>query len=145
MNVVNFWDEETTMTRKHGERILVVDDEFDVREGLAKLLAMEGYDVATAENGTRALERARAAEFDLVLTDLRMPGMSGVETLVELKKLQPDVMVIVVTGFASDATAANCVREGAYDVVHKPFDLNQLLSLIEKALDTGKGARPLPT
>jgi DNA-binding NtrC family response regulator len=145
MNVLDFWEDETPVTRKHHERILVVDDEFDVRQGLAKLLEMEGYQVSTAENGAMALERAKAAEFDLVLTDLRMPGLSGVETLIGLKKLHPELQVIVVTGFASDATAANCLREGAYDLVTKPFDLNQLLSLIEKAIAAQKQPVPLPT
>lgn len=143
MNVVDFWEEDFAPARKHHERILVVDDEFDVREGIAKLLGMEGYEVTTAENGARAIERAKASDFDLVLTDLRMPGMSGVETLMGLKELHPDLTVIVVTGFASDATAANCLREGAYDIVTKPFDLNQLLSLIEKALEAGKTDRRL--
>lgn len=145
MNVLDFWEDEAPITRKRHEHILVVDDEFDVRQGLAKLLEFEGYQVSTAENGTVALERAKTAEFDLVLTDLRMPGLSGVETLIGLKKLHPGLQVIVVTGFASDATAANCLREGAFDIVTKPFDLNQLLSLIEKAIEAQKQPAPLPT
>jgi DNA-binding NtrC family response regulator len=145
MNVLDFWEDDAPLVRKHHERILVVDDELDVRQGLAKLLELEGYQVTTAENGTVALERAKAAEFDLVLTDLRMPGLSGVETLIGLKRLHPELKVIVVTGFASDATAANCLREGAFDIVAKPFDLNQLLSLIEKAVEADKHPTPLPT
>lgn len=145
MNVLDFWEDEAPITRKRHEHILVVDDEFDVRQGLAKLLEFEGYQVSTAENGTVALERAKTAEFDLVLTDLRMPGLSGVETLIGLKKLHPGLQVIVVTGFASDATAANCLREGAFDIVTKPFDLNQLLALIEKAVEAQKQPAPLPT
>ncbi|WP_224240535.1 response regulator [Hyalangium gracile] len=142
MNTMDFWDDEAPVPLKHHERILLVDDEFDVREGLAKLLRMEGYVVTTAENGMVALERAKTQEFDLALTDLRMPGLSGVEVLIGLKKLHPKLPVIVVTGFASDATRANCLREGAYGFVAKPFDLDQLLSFIEKAIEVEKPTHP---
>jgi DNA-binding NtrC family response regulator len=145
MNILDFWEDEAPVTRKHHERILVVDDEIDVRQGLAKLLEMEGYQVSTAENGSIALERVKAAAFDLVLTDLRMPGLSGVETLIGLKKLHPELQVIVVTGFASEGTAVNCLREGAFDIVTKPFDLDHLLSLIEKAIEAHKHPVSLPT
>lgn len=134
MSSLDFWEEEEPKTPKRDEHILVVDDEKDVREGLASLLVMEGYEVTTAENGAAAIERAKLRRFDLILTDLRMPGMSGVETLTGLKQLHPDVPVLVVTGYASDETAERCMREGAYGYVMKPFDLDQLLRLIPEAI-----------
>lgn len=137
MNMDLFEDEEP-MVKKRGEHILVVDDERDVREGLGKLLEMEGYDVTTAENGLVALERARTRRFDLVLTDLRMPGLDGVETLMGLKQLHPTMPVIIVTAYASGETADRCKREGAYGYVLKPFDLDELLRTIEEAVPTGK-------
>lgn len=145
MNILDLWDEEDAKAPKRDEHILVVDDEPDVREGLANLLSMEGYTVTTAENGAVALERAKSHEFDLVLTDLRMPGISGVETLVGLKKLHPDLKVIVLTGFASDATVGDCMLKGAYGCVLKPFNLDELLSQIEKAISEGRPPRQQPS
>lgn len=139
MNVTDLFEDEGPVIKKRGEHILVVDDEHDVREGLGKLLEMEGYDVTTAENGLVAVERAKLQRFDLVLTDLRMPGMDGVETLMELKRLHPGMPVIVVTAYASDETAARCEHEGAYGYVMKPFDLDELLQVIEEAVPTGRG------
>jgi DNA-binding NtrC family response regulator len=140
MSILEFFEEEDTTVRRRGEHILVVDDERDVREGLGRLLSLEGYDVTTAENGLVALERARCRRFDLVLTDLRMPLMGGVETLMGMKQLHPDMPVVVVTGFASDETATRCIREGAYGYVMKPFELDHLLRVIREAVPTGRVA-----
>jgi len=138
MNAMDLFEDEDSTVKKRGEHILVVDDEPDVREGLGKLLEMEGYDVTTAENGLVAIERAKVRRFDLVITDLRMPGLGGVETLKGLKQLHPGMPVIVVTAYASDETTARCKREGAYGYVMKPFDLDKLLRVIEEAVPTGK-------
>ncbi|MBN1208481.1 MAG: response regulator [Myxococcaceae bacterium] len=141
MSLFDQWDKEDAQAKVRHGHILVVDDEQDVREGLASLLSLEGFEVTTAQNGTVALERAKATRFDLALTDLRMPGLSGVETLMGLKRLQPDMPVIVVTGYASDEATARCMSEGAYDYITKPFDLDQLLRLIHAAVG---GATPPP-
>jgi DNA-binding NtrC family response regulator len=138
MSVADFFGEEELGVKKRGEHILVVDDERDVREGLGRLLEMEGYDVTIAENGLVAIDRAKERCFDLVITDLRMPGLGGVETLKGLKQLHPRMPVIVVTAYASDETAARCIREGAYGYVMKPFELDHLLRVIEEAVPTGK-------
>jgi two-component system response regulator PilR (NtrC family) len=138
MNILDLSGEDVPETQKRNEHILVVDDEADVREGLRQLLSMEGYEVTTAESGAVALERAKPRRFDLVLTDLRMPGMSGVETLMGLKQLHPSMPVVVVTGYASNETTARCTREGAFGYVLKPFDLNHLLRVIQEAIVAGK-------
>ncbi|HYH98186.1 response regulator [Hyalangium sp.] len=140
MSILDLFEEEDTTARRRGEHILVVDDERDVREGLGRLLSLEGYEVTTAENGLVALERAKSRRFDLVLTDLRMPLMGGVETLMGLKQLHPGMPVIVVTAYASDETATRCMGEGAYGYVMKPFELDHLLRVIREAVPTGKAA-----
>lgn len=140
MSILDFFEEEDATVKRRGEHILVVDDERDVREGLGRLLFLEGYDVTMAENGLVALERAKSRRFDLVLTDLRMPLMGGVETLIGMKELHPDMPVIVVTGFSPDETTTRCIREGAYGYVMKPFELDHLLRVIREAVPTGKVA-----
>jgi DNA-binding NtrC family response regulator len=142
MSLLDLFGEEAPARRQNRGRLLVVDDERDVREGIETLLQMEGYDVATAENGTLALEQAKTTAFDLVLTDMRMPGLSGLETLMGLRQLHPNLRVIVVTGYASEETAARCRSEGAYGFITKPFDVKHLLRLIEKAVTQDPGPQP---
>lgn len=142
MSILDLFGEEEPKPRRRDEHLLVVDDEQDVRESLMKLLTMEGYQVTTAESGAVALEQAKSRSFDLALTDLRMPGMSGVETLMGLKQLHPRMPVIVVTGYASREMTDRCMREGAYGYVMKPFELNHLLRLIEEAILASKAAPP---
>jgi DNA-binding NtrC family response regulator len=138
-----FGEEEEVRRKKKSGRILVVDDEHDVRESIKRFLTYEGYEVTTAESGAVAVERASAEPFDVVLTDLRMPGMSGLETLIALKRQQPDLPVILVTGYASAETVSQCMREGAFDYVNKPFELPDMLRLIQAAIDTrGGGLSP---
>ncbi|HXU71728.1 MAG TPA: response regulator [Polyangia bacterium] len=117
-----------------GERLLVIDDEADLREMLEFILSAEGYDVVTVDGGLAAIEAARALRFDLAITDMRMPDMNGIETLTALKELDPTIEVVVVTGYASEQTAAECIRRGAYGYLRKPFELGELRPLIEGAL-----------
>ncbi|WP_163992456.1 sigma-54-dependent transcriptional regulator [Pyxidicoccus caerfyrddinensis] len=126
------------------EHILVVDDEEDIRDTLAMILSLEGYDVSTADRGASALAMVEARHFDLVISDLRMPGMDGVETLVRLKRLRPDLQVIIATGYASAETALRCRLEGAYDYISKPFDMDDLLSLVRGAIEAGRRDGPHP-
>lgn len=119
-------------------RILVVDDEEDIREALEMILALEGYDVRTADCGAAAIARAEVEHFDLVITDLKMPGMDGVETLMALKQRHPCLQVIVATGYASSETARRCLSEGAHDYLKKPFDMDELLRIVERAIADGR-------
>jgi DNA-binding response OmpR family regulator len=127
---------------KSPPRILVVDDEPDVRELLDEFLSSVGYAVSTAENGGVAIERARREDFDLVITDLRMPGISGVETVAALRHLDPNLAVIVVSGHVSEDAARRCLAEGAVRIVHKPFDIDDLLNFVEAALRQGRRVDP---
>ena len=115
-------------------RILVVDDDRGVREVLEIMLAREGYAVACAESGKEALALFRQKAFDLVLTDLKMPKMDGINLLKEIKGLSPDTMVILITAHASSTTAIAAMQEGAFDYIEKDFDVEDLKSTIRDAL-----------
>jgi CheY-like chemotaxis protein len=117
-----------------GPRILIVDDEQDLRETLGDLLSAAGYLVTTADSGANALAAARTDRFDLLLTDLRMPGMDGADTLTAIKQIDPEIRVVVVTGYSSEEVAADCHRRGADEVVPKPFEFDALLHLVERLL-----------
>ena len=116
-------------------KILVVDDEQGLRDMLVYGLAERGYDVVTAADGLQAMEKARAQSFDLVLCDIMMPGMSGVDVLRELKLLCPDTEAIMATGFATIETAVESMKLGAYDYITKPYDLDHLCQTLSRALE----------
>src|SRR5262249_31554717 len=113
--------------------VLVIDDEPGIRDLLSFELSQEGFDVETAANGYAAVEALKRRKFDLAVTDLKMPGMDGVETVAALRALDPDIEVIVATGYASVETAVACMKRGAYDYIQKPFDLAELKLLLERA------------
>jgi DNA-binding NtrC family response regulator len=115
-------------------KILVVDDEVQVREMLRKnLTQMGGFPVDVASNGVEALEKIEKDVFDLVLTDLRMPEMDGIELLKTIKANRPDILVIIMTAYGSIETAVDAIKRGADDYITKPIDFNDLLLHISKA------------
>ena len=116
--------------------ILVVDDERNIREGLAEALALEGYEVATAADGEEALAVMGREEVDLVITDLRMPRLAGDELLKRIAAGWPTVPVIILTGHGTIETAVQAMRDGAYDFLTKPVDLERLGLLVKRALAT---------
>jgi len=118
-------------------KILIVDDEPDILELLSKLLTLEEYRVKTASRGREAIDLFRSEPFDLVITDIRMPGMDGVEVLKEIKQLDEDVEVIILTGFASVDSAVRTLRQdGAFDYLTKPLeDIDALIYTIDHALE----------
>ena len=116
-------------------RILIVDDEQIVRESLTNWLKEESYLVEAAENGTLALEKIRQIPFQVVLLDLKMPGMDGIQVLTELKKDFPDIEVIIMTAYGSVNTAVEAIKAGAYDYIVKPFDPEEVALLIKKILE----------
>ncbi|BCA80788.1 sigma-54 dependent transcriptional regulator [Desulfuromonas sp. AOP6] len=120
--------------RKGDANILVVDDESVIREGVRRILLQEGYQVETSSSGNLALERMQSADFDLVITDLKMPGMSGMEVLKAIRILQPDVPVVIITGYSTVETAVEAMKFGAFDYLAKPFTPEQILHLAESAL-----------
>jgi DNA-binding NtrC family response regulator len=116
--------------------VLVVDDERNIREGLAEALALEGYEVAAAADGEEALTILGREEVDLVITDLRMPKLAGDALLKRLVAEWPAVPVIILTGHGTIETAVQAMRDGAYDFLTKPVDLERLGLLVKRALST---------
>jgi ATP-dependent Lon protease len=120
--------------RASGRRILVVDDEEDIREVLDFTLRRAGYAVVTASSGLEAVRAATSDRFDLLITDYRMPGMTGSETVAAVKGLSPATRVLVATGYFSDEAAEECRQRGAEELIRKPFDLEELLQLVRRML-----------
>jgi DNA-binding NtrC family response regulator len=117
------------------ERILVVDDEQIIRESLSFVLKKEGYHVEEAANGKEALAKQEGRPFDVVITDIEMPEMRGMDLLEQITKRTPETFVIMITAFASIETAVAALRKGAYDYVLKPVDFDDILHRIRKLLD----------
>ncbi len=116
-------------------KVLIVDDEESIRSILSRKLEAEGYSCMTASDGQEAVDTASTQDFDLVLTDIKMPGMSGIEVLSWIVSEQPDTCVIMITALADAQTAVEAMKLGAYDYVTKPFDLDALGMRVEKALE----------
>ncbi len=115
-------------------RILIVDDDQGMRDYLEIMLSREGYDVNTAPGGKDALTLCRKRKFDLVITDLKMSGMDGIDLLKSLKDISPETMTILITGYASGETALAAMKEGAYDYLEKNFEPDDLKNLVKDAL-----------
>jgi len=115
--------------------ILVVDDEFSIREILSDVLSNEGFTIYTAENGIEALKIIQESSPDLVITDMKMPKMGGMELLYQINSMRNRVSTIMMTGFATVETAVEAIKKGAYDYIMKPFQFSELLRVIEHALE----------
>jgi two-component system, NtrC family, response regulator HydG len=114
--------------------LLVVDDEAIVRDSLGKWFQEEGYDVTVAANAQEALAKMAAHRFDLALVDIKMPGIDGVELQARIHEIDPEMLVIVMTGYASVETALAALKNGAYDYVSKPFDPDDIAHTVQNAL-----------
>jgi len=116
-------------------KILVIDDEKSMREFLEIVLSKEGYSVSVASDGEKAVQLLEEDIFDLVISDIRMPKMSGIEVLKAVKKVSPETVVIMVTAFASTETAIEAMKEGAYNYLIKPFKVDEVKIIIKNALE----------
>jgi signal transduction histidine kinase len=116
-------------------RILVIDDEQVIREGVARALTTEGYVIAKADNGSMGLEMLQDQAYDIVLTDLMMPGLDGFAVLDWIRDNQPHVQVIVITGFATVTKAVSAMKQGAFDFVGKPFTPDYIRLVVKRAVD----------
>ena len=119
------------MNEPRATNILVVDDEEDLRKSLAEILELEGLTVSQAQNGYIAIEKARAHKYDIALIDIRMPGINGLETLQEIRSLQPNIKAIMMTGQPMDNTTNN-VLKGIYGILYKPFSIAKLMAMIQQ-------------
>ena len=115
--------------------ILVVDDEVGMREGCRRALASQGFQVSTAENGAEGLHKLREKPYALVLLDAMMPGMSGLELLGAIHEYDPDIICIVITGYATVDLAARAMKQGAYDFLPKPFTLDELSAVVNRGIE----------
>jgi excisionase family DNA binding protein len=115
-------------------RVLVVDDEASIRDLLAKTLALAEYDVDVAADGRSALERMRMYPYDLLIADLKMPGMDGLAVIREAKRYKADLPVIIITGFSTESSAIEAVNLGVAGYLTKPFRVPQVLAAAAKAL-----------
>jgi putative two-component system response regulator len=114
--------------------ILVVDDEAGPRESL-RMILNPIYDIHTAENGQEAINFLIQKKVDLVTLDLNMPGLSGIDTLQEIRKLQPDIEVMIITGYGSLSNAQEAIRFGAGDFISKPFNVADIIAIVSKAFE----------
>jgi excisionase family DNA binding protein len=115
-------------------RVLVVDDEATIRDLLSKTLALAEYDVDLAPDGRTALERLRMIPYDLLITDLKMPGVDGLAVIREARRLKADIPVIIITGFSTEASAIEAVNLGVSGYLTKPFRVPRVLAVAAKAL-----------
>jgi excisionase family DNA binding protein len=115
-------------------RVLVVDDEASIRDLLAKTLALAEYDVDVAADGRSALERMRLYPYDLLIADLRMPGMDGLTVIREAKRYKADLPVLIITGYSTESSAIEAVNLGVAGYLTKPFRVPQVLAAAAKAL-----------
>jgi DNA-binding NtrC family response regulator len=117
-------------------RVLIVDDQVGMLETLIDILADRGLEVDTADNGYVAIRKMKEQSYDLAFMDIKMPGINGVQTFRELKKIDPKITVIMMTAYAVEDLIEEAIREGAYTVVYKPFDIEKIVQTIERALKT---------
>src|SRR5689334_10511692 len=122
-------------------KILIVDDELVVRDSLGKWFASEGYHARPVGSGREALDALQAGDWEIALVDIKMPGMDGMELQVRLKEADPDLTVIVMTGYASVETAVQALKRGAYDYITKPVDPDELSHLVHNALEHRRAHR----
>lgn len=116
-------------------KILVIDDERSIRNTLKEILEFEKYQVELAEDGIKALEMIKTSDFDVVLCDIKMPGLDGIEVLQKLEELKPDTPVVMISGHGNIDTAVESIKKGAFDFIEKPLDLNRLLITLRNAMD----------
>jgi len=123
-------------TRQGRARVLVVDDEASIRDLLSKTLALAEYDVDTAADASTALGRVRASEYDLLIADLKMPGMDGLTLIRQVKRIRAELPVIIITGFSTESSAIEAVNLGVAGYLRKPFRVPEVLAAAAKALGT---------
>ncbi|MFH1860514.1 MAG: response regulator [bacterium] len=119
-------------------KILIVDDEKDLADILGAILQLEGHEITTVSDGYQAIEEAKNTNFDLIMMDIRLPEMNGVETFIRIKKINPTVKVVMMTGFAVEDLIEEAINHGAYACIHKPFDLKKVIEIIQKVISENK-------
>ncbi len=119
------------MTSKTKGKILIVDDEKSMCTSLSYIIEMEGYEVCTLENGYKAIEKVKETSFDVAFLDIKMPGINGVETFKEIKKISPETSVVMMTAYAVEDLLLEALSEGAYTFMYKPFNVEKIIEIIQ--------------
>ena len=127
--------EQRSRNQRYTPKILVVDDEMRIREGCREILTQDGFEVSSAESGEKGLEMIAREHFDIILLDLMMPEISGLDVLPEVKSSHPDTVVIVITGYATVEHSIEAMKSGAFDFIPKPFSPEQLKVVVSKAIE----------
>src|SRR5580692_494012 len=125
----------TSLASEERPRVLIVDDEKFIRDILADFLGMEGYIVRTAEDGAAALTELGNAHYDLVISDLKMPRMGGIELLDAIGTVAPNALTVIMTGFGTVETAIDAMKRGAYDYILKPFKVEEVIRVVQRGLE----------
>lgn len=120
--------------------ILIVDDNANLLKMMSMIMNREGYEVTTAEDGMEAIKRMEESPFDVVLMDIKMPVMDGVETYKRIKGIRPETVAIMMTAYAVEELIQDALQEGAFAVVYKPLDITKVLAKITEARGSGNGA-----
>jgi DNA-binding NtrC family response regulator len=123
------------MERSEKEAILIVDDEVDLRNAIAEYLNQEGYEVQTTSSGEEALERLKTLPFDILVTDMKLPGIDGTTVLQEALALYPELIGIIITGYGTVESAVQAMKRGAYDYIAKPFQMVEISLVVKQALE----------
>ena len=116
--------------------VLVVDDQIGMLETFTDILEHKGFSVAIAEDGFQAIKRVKEQGFDIIFMDIKMPGINGVQTFREIKKINPKASVIMMTAYSVEDLVKEAIEEGAYTVIYKPFDMDKVIQTIERVLET---------
>jgi putative nucleotidyltransferase with HDIG domain len=123
--------------KANSPNILIVDDEIGPRESL-RMILKPNYTVYTADSGYAAIQMVQQIEMDVITLDLKMPGMSGIDTLKEIRNIDPDVMIIIITGYGTLKSAIEAIRYGVFDYIPKPFSVPEILSIVDKSVQRRK-------
>ena len=116
--------------------ILIVDDQMGMLETFTDILEDKGYKVTTAEDGYAAIDKVKKQSFDVIFMDIKMPGINGVQTFREIKKINPKTAVIMMTAYSVESLVKEAIEEGAYTVIYKPFEIERVVETIERVLKT---------
>jgi two-component system response regulator HydG len=120
------------------QRVLVVDNEASMRFVLHEVMEREGYEISEASDGDEAVDLVRNREFDLVIMDIRMPRLNGLEALRQMRQLRPHLVVVMITAYGNETVALEALRSGAYDYFHKPFEIDELRVVVRRALERAR-------
>lgn len=119
-------------------RILIAEDDVGLRKGLEEMMKEEYYEVVAVDDGKKVLDGIKNKDFDVLLTDLVMPELGGMELLTEVKRIRPETKVIIITAFATIDSAVEAIKKGASDYVEKPFKINEVQNTVRKVLEESK-------